>query len=331
MARPARPAPPVLTFAALSWTSDGPRHYDDPTLEELTNVLGTYNLAIPATSFDLLKVRRRGPPDAPFIYVPRRGRGASSTTFTYERKSTKNVFCRCHPRNWPLHGGEGCQGPRFALVSPERDPLPYRMPKGLYDQRVRARRPGPPFIWTLEDGEQQDAVFERTLLLEEPDLPGQKELEPGDEDTDSAWLPGADKDRYHTTYFEGWRGPWADKLIAKLDKKRPLGQVTVTQWKVSCGVPQWAVVLKLKAKSMETYVPTMNYPDNPDMARMEAPPRCISQYKIEATVLRVLVSQQLIDNGELERLVIVPAYTDDTLTTTESEQPPSAGSIVYFN
>lgn len=75
----------------------------------------------------------------------------------------------------------------------------------------------------------------------------------------------------------------------------------------------------------------MDYPDEPEMPFMEAPPRCISKYKIEATVLRVLVAQDLLDHGELERLVIVPPFTDDSMTTTESEQPPSAGSIVYFN
>lgn len=137
--RPAPPGPapplPVLTFAALSWVSDGPGHYDNPTLEELSHVLGVYELAIPGMPFDLLNVRRRDPA-APFVYVPRRGRGLPSATFTYERKASTNHACTCHPTGWGPFGAEEVQGPRFALVAPDKDPLPYRLPKGLYDQTV---------------------------------------------------------------------------------------------------------------------------------------------------------------------------------------------------
>lgn len=74
----------------------------------------------------------------------------------------------------------------------------------------------------------------------------------------------------------------------------------------------------------------MAYPDHPALQGKSPPKRCISQYKIEATVLRVLVTQNLIDSGELDRLVIIPAYSNDSVTTTESESSESEGSIVYF-
>ncbi|KAG8983966.1 hypothetical protein FRB93_006878 [Tulasnella sp. JGI-2019a] len=189
------------------------------------------------------------------------------------------------------------------------------------------RQAGPPFIFTKEDSDGPEGILSNTLLLDSPDLPGQDELAPW-ADTDLEWIPEDPESTMR--FYEGWRGLWADKLMAKSDKRKPLGQVTITQWTTTLGRKQWAVVLKLKAKRLETYIPTMNYPDHPAMQRMGPPKRCISQYEIEATVLRIFVTQSLIDSGELNRLVIVPAYSNNSVASTENEAPPSPGSIVYF-
>lgn len=89
------------------------------------------------------------------------------------------------------------------------------------------------------------------MHLQKPDLPGMDRIVVGHDELDRKWLPGCAAGVDRASYREGWRGPWADKLIAKADKKRPIGQVTVTQWLNRLGHgPQWAVVLKLKVRPL---------------------------------------------------------------------------------
>lgn len=161
-------------------------------------------------------------------------------------------------------------------------------------------------------------------------------LVPGSEPLDSQWLPEND-----FSYFEGWRGPWADKLITKANGKRSrsLGSRTVVEWEKD---RKWGVELRLKvsktcrerrlessqlmivrqAKTIGTYVPEMDYPDHPGIGDVHAPPRCIEKYSIEATVLRVLISQVFLDDGILDNPVILPPDTPPLDEDEEQENNP---------
>lgn len=103
-----------------------------------------------------------------------------------------------------------------------------------------------------------------------------------------------------------------------------------------------------QAKNIETYVPRLLEPGHPGSATVQqGPPRCINQYTIEATVLRIFVSQQLLDDGILDNPLLLPPDTpteesvgsvesessngsDWSVATTESASTQAAGSIVFF-
>lgn len=115
---------------------------------------------------------------------------------------------------------------------------------------MKARRdtPGPPFDFVAQDfrGDNEPRLLlTSTLLLRQPDLPGQLELEPG----------SASDDERHTDYSEGWRGPWVRDLISSQESGQSLGEITVQEKRGG-----WGLVLKLEVSALPANSQTLKMP-----------------------------------------------------------------------
>lgn len=93
--------------------------------------------------------------------------------------------------------------------------------------------------WGADKG--PETILEPTLFLNELELPGMPAFEPENSESDDGWLP---PENPGVTYrAEGWRGKWARELIAKAEKKLPLGESSVTVWH-----NDWGLKLKLEVR-----------------------------------------------------------------------------------
>ncbi|KAJ7877005.1 hypothetical protein B0H13DRAFT_744422 [Mycena leptocephala] len=266
-------APPQLLLSALTW-SGFPTTWCAGDGDEL---VGTY--AKSATA-QLNKAEINAELGA-VVYTP-----ATQTSFQYARH-TNTSTSSSEVTYYGVTCGENMP-PLARICLPGRLPWPERFKRA--DPHSYPQRPlkGPPFDFYTMDWTEDTGINPENLhgLTFSPDLPGQPE-----NDTAPIFTGGREQD---SSVGLGWHGNWATALLEKQDRGQLLGERTEIMWDTKED-PTWGVQVRLQAIQVTEVDPDMYEEVDPDEYEDEESPvhsRGISDYEVQATILRVFVKSE---------------------------------------
>ncbi|KAJ7145038.1 hypothetical protein C8R46DRAFT_1232398 [Mycena filopes] len=265
-------APPQLNLSVLTWKGwpstlgDGDEYSGTYSQAALVRTRkGTFNAGLAAIEYIPAATTK-------FRYMRRSATGTEGSTVTYE-------------------GGIAGENvpPLMRIALPGRLHWPERFRECDFLELER-KLTGPPFKffdidWHMDCDDTWDPsrLKLHSVNFDTPDLPGQPPTAVDPERTQGA----REED---CSVGLGWCGDWATALLEKQDRNQALGERTEIMWNNPVpGNADWGAEVRLEA--IRVGEPT-DYDDlaceNPE----ETPKRCISDYEVRATVLRIFVKSE---------------------------------------
>ncbi|KAJ6584495.1 hypothetical protein B0H19DRAFT_387664 [Mycena capillaripes] len=193
--------------------------------------------------------------------------------------------------------------PLVRISLPGRLPWPEKFEPSDDIERPRA---GPPFEFWNEDWRGESGIHPEYLrgLRFSPDLSGQ----PGDE-TEPISNFGRESD---SSVGLGWHGDWATALLEKQDRGQPLGERIEVVWHGET----WGAQVRLRDLKV-TEVDADTYEDVENLELDD--PRGISDYTVQATILRVFVKSEEFVRLE-QQPVVQEEEEDDSEESDEDDE-----------